>query len=248
MKICGEYIWLEKNGFKSKTKILEVAGSEFDPRKELPDWSTVNEKGESITLDPAYYLVDPIRGKGSVCVVCDTYKDGVATEDNFRAKLWPQFSELARINSVYAYQSFGISWPGSATSYNAAVSNAIEEFTKACVEANLGLDFVDATGAPTTIEYGLDTSFAPDQGGAISTADRLIMSRYLLDKIVVKNDLNVISNKDHSTRLAIVVEKEDGEQEAITLSGLGNDSPYKMLLDCINKPAKKEIKPQRKGK
>lgn len=78
--IMAEYLWLGGNGpldIRCKTKVL---GAPVSSASELPEWnydgSSCNQapgKDSEVLIIPRAIYPDPIRNRGSILVICDTY-------------------------------------------------------------------------------------------------------------------------------------------------------------------------------
>jgi glutamine synthetase len=206
MKIRAEYIWLD--GYKptpslrSKTKIIDTAVKSV---KDLPGWgfdgsSTQQAEGFSsdCLLTPVMIKDDPIRGDGSILVMCEVMNpDGTPHESNARARL----RELAQ---KYASEEawFGIEqeytlyegdrplgfpeggYPGPQGPYYCAVgANNVfgrplaEEHMDACLKAGISLSGINAEVMPGQWEFQVGPL------GPLEVGDELWMARWMLQRL-----------------------------------------------------------------
>lgn len=206
MKIRAEYIWLD--GYKptaslrSKTKIIE---GPVNSLADLPGWgfdgsSTEQAKGFSsdCLLTPVMVKGDPIRGEGSVLVMCEVMNpDGSPHESNARARLRDLAKKHAADETWFGIEQeytlydgdrpFGFpedGYPAPQGPYYCGVGASlvygrplVEEHMDMCLKAGITLSGINAEVMPGQWEFQVGPL------GPLDVGDELWLARWILQRL-----------------------------------------------------------------
>jgi len=199
----AEYIWIDgtepTRRLRSKTRILPDGTTEF------PEWnfdgsSTNQATGDhsDCVLRPVTVVADPIRGGGSVLVLCEVYlQDGTPHPTNTRALLRETYARHTDqdpwfgIEQEYTMFAKGrpLGWPeggypapqgpfycgvGADEVFGREIA---EEHMEACIHAGLKIYGINAEVMPGQWEFQIGTA------GPLEVADHLHLARWLLFRI-----------------------------------------------------------------
>ena len=216
MAIFAEYIWIDgvkpTSTLRSKTRILEENGAELTLDK-IPEWgfdgsSTSQALGDNsdCILKPVRFVLDPIRGNGSILVLCEVYdRDGNAHQSNTRATL------RAVLNAGASHEDpiFGfeqeytmldhsgnpLGWPDAGYpapqgpyycgvgSNRVAGRDLVEAHMQACVDAGLLIFGINAEVMLGQWEFQIGYRGFDENIDALQIADHHWIALWLLDRI-----------------------------------------------------------------
>ncbi len=200
--IRAEYIWVDGSvptkKLRSKTRVLPEGAP-------LPEWnfdgSSTNQADGSksdCVLRPVFTCSDPIRGKGSLLVLCEVFSsDGSVHPSNTRAGLREAVERHGHtepwVGIEQEYVMFRgvrpLGWPeggypapqgpfycgvGADEVYGRQVA---EEHLQACIDAGLKIYGINAEVMPGQWEFQIGT------GTPLEVADMLLVARWLLYRI-----------------------------------------------------------------
>lgn len=207
-----EYVWLDGHepvqGLRSKTKVVDYA---FDiKRDQCPMWSfdgssTEQAPGNSsdCLLKPVHVVRDTQRAGSSYLVMCEVLNaDGTPHKTNARATISDDSDEFwfgyeqeyflfnPKTGKMLGFPEEGLPSPQGQYYCSVGASNAfgrqiVEEHLQACLEADLGLEGINAEVAPGQWEFQL---FAR---GAKKAGDEMWLARYLLERTAEKHGVAV---------------------------------------------------------
>lgn len=210
-----EYIWIDGRGeLRSKTKVFY--GSQIQDLSSVPVWNydgsstsqaTNDGSDTEITLVPVKIVPDPFR-RSSIStgsnwlVLCSTYKtDGTPAPNNNRDQAVKIFSQRLDLDPWYGleqeyfmFDSISGRWPiiksqskwYCGVGYKQPLERLIaEEHLEYCLFSGLNISGINAEVAPYQWEYQI----GPCCG--IDSADQLILSRYILERIGEKYGITI---------------------------------------------------------
>jgi len=213
MAVKAEYIWIDgaqpTRTLRSKTKI--VPDGEYTPA-DLPLWSfdgssTMQAEGGSsdCILKPVYVCPDPIRGDGSILVMCEVLNaDGSPHATNTRRALAELAEKHLDMEPWYGFEQeytmFAdgrpLGWPergypAPQGPFYCGVGadevfgrDLVEAHLEACLMAGLGVSGVNAEVMPGQWEYQIGPVSALDCG------DQVWISRWLLYRLGEEFDVS----------------------------------------------------------
>lgn len=210
MKIKAEYIWVDgtepTHKLRSKTRIL-------DEGAELPEWgfdgSSTNQapgNDSECVLVPVFTCPDPIRGDGSLLVLCEVNDaKGKPHVTNTRAPLREVAARHAAEEPWFGIEqeytmfrnSRPLGWPEGG--YPAPQGpfycgvgadevfgrELVEEHMEACIAAGLHIYGINAEVMPGQWEFQIGTA------GPLEVADHLIVARWLLYRLGEEHNITV---------------------------------------------------------
>lgn len=212
----AEYIWLDgrepTQRLRSKTRIISGL-SEKPALSDFPEWSfdgsSTNQSpggNSDLLLQPASYVVDPIRGPGNFLVMCEVMnEDGTPHSTNHRAKLRQTLEQgAAEIDPWFGFEQEYVlfeglrplGWPengypppqgpfycgvGPNQVYGREI---VETHTNACIDAGIMIYGINAEVMPAQWEFqigyrGIDSESADP----LTTSDHVWLARWLLFRI-----------------------------------------------------------------
>lgn len=229
MKLQAEYIWLDgaepTQELRSKTRIVELSGSQKVNPDELPVWSfdgssTYQASGNSsdLYLMPVQVVFDPLRGNNNYLVLCEVYgEDGKPHKTNTRAKLREILSNGAsELDPLFGFEQeytlfhgrSPLGWPEGGFPapqgpfYCGVGANKVygrkivEKHTQACLDADLLLYGTNAEVMPGQWEFQIGhRNFINESGDPLTVSDHLWIARWLLLRIA--EDDNIVPSFDN---------------------------------------------------
>lgn len=216
MAIFAEYIWIDgvkpTSTLRSKTRVLESSNSELT-LESIPEWgfdgsSTSQALGDNsdCILKPVRFVADPIRGNGSILVMCEVFdRDGNPHETNTRATLRRVLdagasSEEPLFGFEQEYTMFDQSgnplgwpesgYPGPQGPYYCGVGanrtagrDLVEAHMQACVDAGLLIFGINAEVMLGQWEFQIGYRGFDEPIDALQIADHHWIALWLLDRI-----------------------------------------------------------------
>ncbi|MEM1451617.1 MAG: glutamine synthetase beta-grasp domain-containing protein [Planctomycetota bacterium] len=221
----AEYIWIDGSEptqtLRSKTRILPTDHGRALTLADLPRWSfdgssthQAEEGNSDLFLGPVSVVLDPIRGGGSVLVLCEVLDaDGTPHASDTRAALAALMAGGAGalepwIGFEQGYTLFDgeqpLGWPDGyqpvaqgpfycgVGAHRAFGRSLVEEHAAACIEAGLMLHGTHAEAMPGQWKFqvgyrGVDSESADP----LNVSDHLWMSRWLLLRLAEDHGLAV---------------------------------------------------------
>ena len=203
MKTRIEYVWLDGQhplpGLRSKTRYVADCSRDEDS---IPDWNFDGGSTEQGSLGDSDRLLRPVRQyndpffEGGKMVMCEVlYHDGTPHESNSRSELikkvkeerevWVGFEQEFTLYNPANESPLGfLLRPEKQGPYYCGVGcikqigrYVLEEFERACIDAGLPLDGVNAEVMPGQWEF---QTAAQDP---LKASDDLWMARYILERV-----------------------------------------------------------------
>ncbi|MCB1782990.1 MAG: glutamine synthetase beta-grasp domain-containing protein [Alphaproteobacteria bacterium] len=211
----AEYIWLDgavpTRFMRSKARVVNVGAN--PSIEDFPEWSfdgssTNQAEGHDsdCTLQPVYYVPDPIRGEGNFLVMCEVYNpDGTPHKSNSRAQLravldagaakqdpWAGFEQeytLFKNRTPLGWPDQG--FPGPQGPYYCGVGadeafgrEVAEAHAELCLEAGLLYYGMNAEVMPGQWEFQIGFRGDPKEtAGVLKAADQTWIGRWLLCRV-----------------------------------------------------------------
>jgi len=188
----AEYVWVDGNGFHSKTRVIKVfQDGQGYPVPVLDNWTT-HESNELATLSPAFFLPDPLRPVPSYVVLCEV-RDSQDRAISTRASLRHLVKETVkgRLLSDWGFkQPFSPFSPSSI----AKEMKVAESLLFASVDAGLMLHsaHLDPHRRIWDFKIGRRGIEDPKQGQdyPILVCDHLMIARYFLSRCLDNEDVD----------------------------------------------------------
>ncbi len=224
MLTLGEYIWMDgaepTQKLRSKSKVLNLKDPKKPALSDFPEWgfdgsSTYQADGHKsdLTLKPANFVKDPIRGEGNWLIMCEVMNpDGSPHRSNSRAELrrvmeagaskeepWFGFEQeytLFRGRNPLGWPEGG--YPAPQGPFYCGVGSdevfgrpLIEEHAKACLDAGIMIFGINAEVMPGQWEFQVGYRGVPgDSADPLTVADHSWLARWLLYRIGEKHDVS----------------------------------------------------------
>lgn len=247
-----DYVWIGGNGeLRSKTRVLNISICSIE---NIPPWnydgsSTNQADGDSseIIIYPKLIFRCPftrLHGNG-IIVMCDTYmSNGVPLSNNHRYWAEKIFKKYADQKPWYGLEQeyfiydnntgFPVGFDPkqeqgqfycSVGSKNAFCRKLVEEHMEACLYAGIKISGINAEVAPGQWEYQI----GPVEG--IDAADQLWISRYILEKLSEKYNVNIV----YHPKPLKGNWNGSGCHTNFSTKIMRNPGGYKLILEAINK-------------
>ena len=215
MKVLCEYVWIGGNNeFRSKVRVLNLESLDTDISK-IPVWnydgsSTDQAEGNDseVMIHPKRAFINPFYNIDSLLVLCDTYRpDGSPLSNNHRPNAVKIFNQCLEEEPWYGIEQeyflidrntkkpLGFPKDGnpnpqgqyycSVGAENTFGRKIADEHLECCVKCGITISGINAEVAPGQWEYQI----GPCEG--IKSGDEVMMSRYMLERITEKYNVNV---------------------------------------------------------
>ncbi len=231
MTIFAEYIWVDgvkpTATLRSKTRVLESNDGELNLDM-IPEWgfdgsSTSQALGDNsdCILKPVRFVPDPIRGNGSILVLCEVFdRDGNAHTSNSRSLLRSVLDAGASLEDpVFGFEQeytmFDLTgnplgWPESGFpepqgpyycgvgSKRIAGRDLVEAHMQACVEAELLIFGVNAEVMLGQWEFQVGYRGFDEEIDALQIADHHWIALWLLDRLA--EEFGIVISRENKPR------------------------------------------------
>ena len=231
MTIFAEYIWIDgvkpTATLRSKTRVLESNNGELNLDM-IPEWgfdgsSTSQALGDNsdCILKPVRFVADPIRGNGSILVLCEVFdRDGNPHETNSRSVLRSVLDAGAVLEdplfgfeqeyTMFDTNGNPLGWPDAGYpepqgpyycgvgSKRIAGRDLVEAHMQACAEAGLLIFGINAEVMLGQWEFQIGYRGFDEKIDALQIADHHWIALWLLDRLA--EEFGIVISRENKPR------------------------------------------------